>query len=489
MSQIFRQSLKSSIYSYAGVIIGFLNTSIILPRVLSTTELGIIGLIKSFGMILTSLFSFGFPVAIVRLFPRFKDEINRNNGFGTVLMLIAFVSSILLTLSFPLAEWIIESKTQDNAPQFVEYIAYILPFSAVGIFFIFLEYYGNALKKSTLGSFYKDLVQRLFILASIGIYLFFSLSFNHFLQLYIASIAGATLLIFGHLSSQKSFTFKIDWKRVRAHTKEAASVASYGLATNIGSILVISIDSIMIAFYWPSSEVGIYTTVFFFASLMLVPSKALSKIGNTFIAENFNKNDLKGVESIYMKSCLNQGVVGMFMFFNLIILLPFVFVILKEEFEPGKWVIFFIGLSNLFKMMTGLNFQVINFSKFYRFNTLFILFYLLIMVSLNALLIPIIGITGAAIASAISSLLYSYSGTFFLYKKLNMPFFEKKFLKPALTLASVGTVFFLISFNQWNWKFSLVLAALFSLSTATIIYTKNFAPDLIEQANKFLKKK
>lgn len=489
MSQIFRQSLKSSIYSYAGVVIGFLNTSIIFPRVLSTTELGILGLIKSYGMILTSLFSLGFPVAIVRLFPRFKDEINRNHGFGSVLMLIAFVSSILLTLSFPVADWIIEYKTQENAPQFVEYIAYILPFAAVGIFFIFLEYYSNALKKSTLGSFYKDLIQRLFILASIGVYLFFSLSFHHFLQLYIASIAGATLLIFSHLSAEKSFTLKIDWNRVRKHAKETASVASYGLATNIGSILVISVDSIMIAFYWPSSEVGIYTTVFFFASLMLVPSKALSKIGNTFIAENFNKNDLKGVESIYMKSCLNQGVVGMFMFFNLIILIPFVFVILKEEFEPGKWVIFFIGLSNLFKMMTGLNFQVINFSKFYRFNTLFILFYLVIMIALNVILIPTIGITGAAIASAASSLLYSYSGTFFVHKKLKMPFFEKKILTPAFIMITVGSVLFLISYTSWNWMFSLVLAAVFSFSTAAIIYTKNYAPDLVEQANKFLKRK
>ena len=481
MSQIFKQSLKSSIYSYLGVLIGFLNTSIIMPNIFSTTELGVLGLIKSYGMILTSVFSFGFPVVIVRLFPRFKNELHRHNGFGSVLLLIAVISSALLILVFPLADWIIEYKTKENAPQFIGYITYILPFSIAGIFFIFFEYYSNALKKSTLGSFYKDLIQRIFILLSIGLYTFFSLKFNHFIQLYIASIAGATFLIFTQLAVNHSFSLKIKWSKFRNQAKEAISVAGYGLATNIGSILVISIDSIMIAFYWPSSDVGIYTTVFFFASLMLVPARSLSKIGNTFISELFNKNDLIGVESIYMKSCLNQGVVGIFMFFNLIILLPFVFVILPEQYEAGKWVIFFIALGNVFKLITGLNFQIINFSNYYKYNSVFILIYVGSMILLNISLIPKMGLTGAALASAISSFIYSLSGSIFLSRKFGMPITEKKLLRPSIIMLVLGTSLFAWSYLTWSWVASLLLALIFSLCVTAIIYTKNYVPDLRNQ--------
>ena len=488
MSQIFNQSLRSSIYSYIGVLIGFLNTSILLPNILTTTELGILGLIKSYGMILTSVFSLGFPIVIVRLFPRFKDEIKRHNGFGTVLLLLALLSSVLLAIFFPIADWLIEYKTKANAPQFLAFIPFILPFSMVGICFIFLEYYSNALKKSTLGSFYKDLVQRIFILFSIGLYAYFSLRFNYFIQLYIASIAAATLLIFSQLALNKAFSFKVNWSIVRSHSKQALSVAGYGLATNIGSILVISIDSIMISYYWPSSDVGIYTTVFFFASLMLVPARSLSKIGTPFIAEFFTKNNVKGVESIYMKSILNQGVVGVFMFFNLIILLPLIFVILPQEFEAGKWVVFFIGLGNLAKLVTGLNFQVINFSNYYKYNAAFIALYVITMILLNLILVPIYGITGAAIASAVSSLIYSISGSVFLNRKFRMPVTENKLVSPAFVLLLIGSLVFVSSYFFWNWIISVILSATFSLTSIAILYFKNYVPDLRAQLDKYISK-
>lgn len=488
MSQIFKQSLKSSIYSYIGVLIGFLNTSIIMPRIFTTTELGILGLIKSYGMILTSIFSFGFPVVIVRLFPRFKDELKMHNGFGTVLLLVALVSSILLIVFFPLLQLIIEFNASENAPQFIEFIPYILYFSVTGVFFIFLEYYSNSLKKSTLGSFYKDLIQRIFILISIGLYAYFSLRFDLFIQLYIASIASATILIYLQLAISKSFTFKINWAKIKAHSKEALSVASYGFATNIGSILVISIDSIMIAFFWPSSDVGIYTTVFFFASLMLVPARSLSKIGNTFISEYFDKKDLKGVESIYMKSCLNQGVVGVFMFFNLIILLPLVFVVLPKEFEVGKWVVFFIGLGNLAKLSTGLNIQIISFSNYYKTNSFLMLGYVLAMISINMITIPKLGITGAALASFISSLVYYLSASFYLYKKFNYSIVNKNLFSPFALAACFGVPLFLLSNYLDHPMIAIGLSASFSLLIGKIFYYKKVSPEINQQLKSIFQK-
>jgi len=244
----------------------------------------------------------------------------------------------------------------------------------------------------------------------------------------------------------------------------------------------------MISYYWPSSDVGIYTTVFFFASLMLVPARSLSKIGTPFIAEFFTKNNVKGVESIYMKSILNQGVVGVFMFFNLIILLPLIFVILPQEFEAGKWVVFFIGLGNLAKLVTGLNFQVINFSNYYKYNAAFIALYVITMILLNLILVPIYGITGAAIASAVSSLIYSISGSVFLNRKFRMPVTENKLVSPAFVLLLIGSLVFVSSYFFWNWIISVILSATFSLTSIAILYFKNYVPDLRAQLDKYISK-
>ena len=91
MGIIRQQAVKGTIYSYLGVIIGFITTAIIFPRILSTEEIGLLKLLVSFSVFfLHNLASLGFTNVINRLFPWFRDKNSGHNGFVIVALLISF---------------------------------------------------------------------------------------------------------------------------------------------------------------------------------------------------------------------------------------------------------------------------------------------------------------------------------------------------------------------------------------------------------------
>mgnify|MGYP000639468280 FL=1 len=95
------------------------------------------------------------------------------------------------------------------------------------------------------------------------------------------------------------------------------------------------------------------------------------------------------------------------------------FRILPREFEEGKYVILFIGLSNLVNLSLGINFQIIHLSRYYRSITYFLLIFCTLIVITNYLLIPIYGIAGAALASFISVTIYSLLRVIYVYRKFS----------------------------------------------------------------------
>jgi O-antigen/teichoic acid export membrane protein len=105
-----------------------------------------------------------------------------------------------------------------------------------------------------------------------------------------------------------------------------------------------------------------------------------------------------------------------------------ILIILGDNYAHAKWVIFFIGLGYLIDMSTGANSLVIRFSKYYRINLLFLAILVVLVIGLMYLLIPLYGITGAAIAITVSFFLNNLMRFWFLYRKYDLQPFNIKFL-------------------------------------------------------------
>lgn len=412
-----------------GVIIGFVTTALLFPRFLTTDEIGLLKLLVSFSVIFAQFGSLGFQSAINRLFPYFRNKEKNHSGFIAFAFLISIAGFLLSSIAFEIYKPLIIRNNIENSALLVEYIYLIIPLIFATLFFNLFDTYNKVLYDTVLGTFLKEFLQRVLILASLLLYYFNIIELKSFVIAYAISLALPTLIILCVLIIRGEIGIII---RREAYTKEIiremSFISLFGIIAGLGGLAIVHIDSLMVNKFLGLSMTGIYATTFFFATIILIPSRPLLKISTPIIAEAWKENNLENIKLIYKKSCINQSVIGILIFIGLWVNIDNIFEILGEEFLAGKYVILFIGLANIFEMGAGVSGIIIGTSKYYRYNAVLIFFFLFFLIGLNYILIPVFGLTGAAIATAISKLLYTLLRFSFLKFRYKMQPYNYKIL-------------------------------------------------------------
>ena len=183
---------------------------------------------------------------------------------------------------------------------------------------------------------------------------------------------------------------------------------------------------------------GIYTIAFFIAAVIEIPKRSISQVVIPIVSQANKDGDIPKLKELYQKTSLNQLIVGGLIFLGIWCNIDNIFKLIPngEIYSPGKWVVFYIGLSKLFDMATGVNQEIVGTSKYYKVDLFFYLFLAGIAVITNLIFIPKYGITGAAMASAISIFLFNTIRFFFL-------FFVFKIQPFSLNTLKVLVIFFL----------------------------------------------
>lgn len=155
---------------------------------------------------------------------------------------------------------------------------------------------------------------------------------------------------------------------------------------------------------------------------------------------------------------------------------------MPEKFSGGRLVVFFIGLSQLFNVAMGVNGAIILNSKYYRFDLYANLFLLVVTFLSNYLFIPdssplkelgIVGINGAAFATALSIFLFNFIKFVFIYVKVKLHPFDIKTLYSILLLLFVYYVVDSLSLD-FNPYLNILLNSSISLIifVPILLYTK-----------------
>lgn len=436
MGIIIKQSIRGSIWSYLGVVVGFITTSYLFPNFLTTDTVGLLGLLLAWSVLFAQFSSLGIHGVTSRLFPYFRNRENGHNGFLFIVFMVMIVGFILFLLVFwPIKSWLVETNLEKST-LFTEYIGLLLPLTFFTMLFVQLDYYNKVLYDAVFGTFLQEFFQRFLILLMTLLFVFQVISLNQFILLYTASVCvkGVIIIIFlavkGEINLKPNVGF-ID----RKLKNEMIDVALFNVLTGLGGSIIFNVDKIIVNQMLGLSATGVYTIAFFFGTLVVIPSRSLLKISGTMIADAFKRNDLSIIFDIYQKSCLNQFIIGAFLFGGIWINIDNIIVILGPDYIGAKWVIFFIGLGYLIEMLTGANGYIIAYSEHYRVALYFLVILVIMMVVAMYLIIPVWGITGAAFASAMSLSLNNFMRWFYLLKKYNMQPFNAKYL---LVVVSFG---------------------------------------------------
>jgi len=486
MGIVIKQSAISTALTYLGVVIGYINILILFPKYMSPEEVGLARLIQDGAMLLVPFAQLGIGQLTLRYFPEHHSKPQYKELVGLVFSLL-IVALTLFTVLFLVFESPISAYFNERAPEVSLYLNYILALVFILAIYHVLVAFSQSSLNIVLPNFLKEILLRGFTLIGIILFARQIISFNQFISLLIGAyfINLVVLVIYLGLKGLLKMSIGLSY----FDSSMIKKMLTYSLFTFLGasSILIIGkVDSLMVTGMLGLTELGIYSTAFYIAVLIELPKRAVAQISMPLISRSLKANNIQEVADIYRKSAINNLIIGLLIFIGLWVNLDNIFMLIprSEVYSMGAMVVLIIGSGKLIDMAAGLNGEILVMSKYYRVNVYLIVGLAAITIIANYLFIPIYGMNGAAIGSALSLILFNLSKYVFLYFKMKLQPFSIKTVK--VILIGGGVLFIGLILPQVA---NIYLDIIYRSAAVIIVYAiANFYLQTSDEINNLLKR-
>ena len=433
MNLLQKQGFFNSMILYAGTALGFFNLIVLFQRILSIEEIGFFSLMIAISLLYSQIASFGISNVILKYLPYYRTDDKRHGGFSTFILIWSIAGFAIFTLLFLLFKnWIIDYYRENKgASLLVKYFYYLIPLSCLTMIFSVLESMAITVFKNVLSSFLREVVLRLFTLASVLLVSLAIFDYHDFLFAYMAANVVAVLILFFYIVKGKSFKFARISPQLFSEKRKFINYGIYTVLSSSSYVMIQNLDVIMLSLLTTQSLsfVGIYGTFFSIAIVISLPAKALSRTSLQIVAQSWVTDDLAKIGKIYYKTSVVQMLIGCLLFIGLVINKPFIIMLLhKAQYTHYFNIFILVGLAFLVDMTGGLNNYIMNLSKYYRLTTVFIMCAVVLCVCSNWILIPRIGMMGAAISYFVTIFVLNLAYWLFLKVKFGLQPFGKAHL-------------------------------------------------------------
>ena len=433
MGIIQRQAITNTIINYIGVVLGFVNVIIVFPLFLSNEEFGLTRLVLSLLSVMAQLSSFGVTRIAVKFFPFFRKEQYKNNGLLLLLFMLALSGSAIISLLYFLFKDTVLSFYNDDTGLFAEYY-YWIPLGVLGMLvFMVFEAFLQSLRKTVFTNFLRNVGLRIFWLLALLLYYLDYISFHQFMITYTLAFFSIAFICIAQLLAIKEFTFDFNANYYKKRVlKPIVNYGAYTVFSGITLVIVVSIDTLMIGALLPENKlenIAVYAVATYIVSVIMIPNSALSRIASPLLVIKWKQKDLQGVSEIYQKSALLMLFVGGIIYGAIVLNVDNMLALMKPEYASAKWVIIILGASRLLSMSFGINHSILVITKFYRAETFLAILLLILVVITNLIFVPLYGIIGAAIGTAIALTIFNITLYFFIEVKYNLKPFSINTIK------------------------------------------------------------
>ncbi|MBW8325897.1 MAG: polysaccharide biosynthesis C-terminal domain-containing protein [Prolixibacteraceae bacterium] len=488
MGVIKRQTIKGSIYSYMGVALGFLYT-ILSIKLLSSEQIGLTAILVAVSAIYLQFSTLGFTKVIERLFPYFRNKDHNHNGFLFLTLAVGMAGFALSLITFFLLKPYIIESNQVKSPLLVQYIWYLIPLIFFRMFSVMLDTYNKMLFDATTGSILSDFVYRVGTLLLLGAFFLNWINFSQFVFGFVFFLSLPAIYLAGLLIYRKQFNLQPKLEFLKPPLwKEMISLSIFGIIGGLSSAALKQVDTVMLNAYTDLSTTGVYSILFFFGTVILIPGVALGKISSTIIADAWKNKDIDTIKDIYYKSSINQLFASLLIFILIVTNLHNVFKLLGPKYDGTDWVIILISLSSLIVSSTGSSVQIIGTSHKYKIQTYSLGVLVVLVVIFYSIFIPLWGMVGAAFGSLLSVAGASLLRVFYLQR--NMKLFPYRLTH--IKCLAIGVLAFavgkLIPVLPIHFLLDLIIrCSAISVVFVSLSYAFHISDDLNLIADKFLK--
>jgi O-antigen/teichoic acid export membrane protein len=444
----------------------------VLSRQLSLYDFGLFYAVFAFVGFFVVFRDLGLSVSLMKFIPEFLVRKENDKVKSSIKFVVFF--NLVISLVFVLIFILLSSYLAEN--YFKNSLAKPL-LIILSIYFIFYSIYRvlmNIFVGFQRSEFYSlDLFFiNLFVLG--GIFIFsklgvFSPAISYLAAAFFGVIFGGIvfLKLFNYFKYKEDYSGKLRFR-----------LFSYGLPlllAALGYIVIGQIDVLMLTGFRSLSEVGIYSVVLPTAMLLITLGSSMAEAILPYISEHWaskNYTQLKKViNEIYQKAFVIIVPAGLVLFIFSDLILGTLF---GSEFISGSVALKILSLGAIFFSVATINGNIISALGKPRMVTGIVLLATLLNVLVNLILIPVYGITGAAIATTLSYLLILILSSYYIRKfiSVKIPLFKwlKTFIAGFLFIYVVSFLGNVLEFNLWLEAFtSLVLGLVVYLVLISVL--------------------
>ena len=163
MGIIKRQSLKSSIVNYAGVLLGVIFFNFIFPHLLSAEHLGMIRLLQSLMFILVALPTLGLGHMLLRFYSIWNAE-RRVEAFNGFAMLAIGIACVIFMLLFLLFRQEIIGFYREHSALFIPYYYLVIPMVMAQAYIQYIEIFSMVKLRVAFPSFIREILIRIMLI-------------------------------------------------------------------------------------------------------------------------------------------------------------------------------------------------------------------------------------------------------------------------------------------------------------------------------------
>lgn len=486
MSQVRKQSIISTIFVYAGFLIGFVNTYLFTRQgsVFTPAEYGLTNVFIAVGNLMFAFANLGMVSVVYKFYPYYNDNLPKKKNdlltWSLLVSIIGFCFVILVGIVFK--EFVIR-KFSGNSPEFIQYYYWVFPFGFSILLFSMFEVFAWNIRKSIFTTFLRELLFRLLTLILI-FFLSFKLihTFDTFIKIYAFTYGVVALVLLFYLAWKKEFYITFSVSRVtKKFYKKMVSMASLIYVGSTIYTIATFIDSIIIMSLWGMAATGIFYLGFVVSGLIQAPQRGAIAASIPVLSKAWKDKDYVKINLIYQRSGINLLIASLGIF--LLVWLNYSDAVttfkLKPAYLESKWIFFFLGLAKVVDMGTGVNSQIIGTSTFWRFEFVSGMVLLSLAVPLNYVLVKHFGIIGAGYSTLISYSVYNIIRIIFLKRKFNMHPFSMKTVY-AIILAFLAYFICYYTFDSFHGFFGILLktSVFTALYGGAIVYF-DLSPDVL----------
>ena len=441
------QASQQIVVNYTATAVSLLALLFVYPIDLNESY-GLAQFISMTGLMLMPFAAFGATSAVIKFYPEFESADQKKGYLANLLLITATAVAVFLGLIFLFKGQIMAAleRWEFNTDLLSKYGAPLLVTTVFMVLGRVLTQHSANYKRITIPAFFNTLIPKVVLPVLVLLVIYAGMTHEQ--------LVWAWTLTFGVIVIGLIFNLwwigglDLQW-RPRDLTlpllKRIASFSGFSALSTMGSMLANRVDVFMVTLLLGERINGAYVTVIVIAGILQFPTQAVWAITSPQLAKAWKDNDMHSIRELYQRSSQNLFVAGIVVFLVCLGNMDAVFSLTSnyEGLAAAIPAFAFLGIAKLLDMITSLNTQIIMYSKYYRYNALFVTILAVSNIILNYIFIRQYGMTGAALATAISVIVYNGMKSVFIYFKFGMMPFSKD-VQPTIWMAIMSVSVFLI---------------------------------------------